>query len=71
MRVALPIVAVYVTTIPIDWIPPGGLAEKPLKSAVVGPVFACILGRQYTKLRHTDRFWYEMDIPPSSLTISK
>ncbi|XP_071043918.1 uncharacterized protein [Parasteatoda tepidariorum] len=46
----------------------GGLAETPLNGAVIGPTFACLLGRQFHYLRRGDRFWYENDIPPSSFT---
>ncbi|XP_046386027.1 uncharacterized protein LOC124155895 isoform X2 [Ischnura elegans] len=38
---------------------PGGLAETALKGGVVGPTFACIIGRQFNMLRKCDRFWYE------------
>ena len=37
----------------------GGLAEKKLQTAQVGPTFACILGLTFSRLRDGDRFWYE------------
>ena len=37
----------------------GALAETPLKGAVVGPTFGCILAHQFSLLRKADRFWYE------------
>ncbi|XP_067144092.1 uncharacterized protein [Centruroides vittatus] len=46
----------------------GGLAEIPLRGAMVGPTFSCLLGRQFHALRRGDRFWYENDIPPSSFS---
>lgn len=37
----------------------GGLAERKLPGAQVGPTFACILGLTWQRLRDGDRFWYE------------
>ena len=46
----------------------GGLAEVPSKGAVVGPTFACLIGRQMFYYKSGDRYWYENDIPPSSFS---
>ncbi len=46
----------------------GGLAEVPTKGAVVGPTFACLIGRQMFYYKTGDRYWYENDIPPSSFS---
>lgn len=45
-----------------------GLAERRLNGALVGPTFACIIGRQFTAIRRGDRFWYENDDPVSRFT---
>lgn len=45
----------------------GGSLERPTEGAAMGPTFTCLLQKQFVKLRNSDRFWYENDLPPSSL----
>lgn len=46
----------------------GAILENPVPGALVGPTFQCLLKHQFSLLRRSDRFWYENDLPPSSLT---
>lgn len=46
----------------------GALLEGPVPGAIVGPTLQCMLQKQFALLRRSDRFWYENDLPPSSLT---
>jgi len=38
---------------------PGGMVEYPVKGAILGPTFSCIIGQTFRNLRKGDRFWYE------------
>lgn len=44
----------------------GGLLETPLKGAVFGQTFSCLLSNQFSLIKNSDRFWYENDFPPST-----
>ncbi|XP_064480134.1 chorion peroxidase-like [Ornithodoros turicata] len=46
----------------------GGISERVLPGAMIGPTFACIIARQFSNLRRGDRFWYENSGMPSSFT---
>ncbi|XP_050073401.1 peroxidasin isoform X1 [Anopheles maculipalpis] len=40
----------------------GGILEDQLPGAKMGPLFTCVLVRQFQALRDGDRFWYENDV---------
>ncbi|KAB0798263.1 hypothetical protein PPYR_09256 [Photinus pyralis] len=44
------------------------ILEQPTPGSVVGQTLSCLLYRQFALLRNSDRFWYENDLPPSSLS---
>ncbi|XP_061118646.1 eosinophil peroxidase-like [Conger conger] len=49
---------VYGTPANIDvWL--GGVAEPFVQGGRVGPLFACLIGKQFQKIRKGDRFWWE------------
>lgn len=49
----------------------GALAEKPAPGTVFGPTISCMIASQFANLRVSDRFWYENDLPPSSLNLDQ
>lgn len=49
----------------------GGLSEKASLGTVFGPTLTCLLAIQFANLRISDRFWYENDLPPSSLNLDQ
>lgn len=49
----------------------GALLEKPALGTVFGPTLSCMLSLQFANIRNSDRFWYENDIPPSSLNLDQ
>lgn len=46
------------------------MLEEPQGDAIFGPTLTCLFALQFIKIRNSDRFWYENDIPPSSLTLN-
>ena len=48
-----------------------GISERPLPGSMVGPTFACIIGKQFHNYRHGDRYWYENGGWPSSFTLEQ
>lgn len=51
----------------IDLIP-AALSENHLPGALVGPVHACLIARQFHQIRIGDRFWFEAQGQPGSFT---
>ncbi|XP_030764452.1 uncharacterized protein LOC115888753 [Sitophilus oryzae] len=49
----------------------GALLETPLPGAILGSTLNCLMSKQFILLKKSDRFWYENDLPPSSLTTSQ
>ncbi|GFR01382.1 peroxidase [Trichonephila clavata] len=58
---------VYNSVDDIDLIP-AALSENHLPGAMVGPVHACLIAKQFYLLRHGDRFWFEVEKQPGSFT---
>ncbi|XP_029656077.1 peroxidase-like protein isoform X2 [Octopus sinensis] len=49
----------------------GGLSENPIRGGIVGPTFACIIGRQFHLIKVGDRFWYERNDPTVGFTLNQ
>lgn len=49
----------------------GALMETPALGTIFGPTLSCLLSIQFDNLRNGDRFWYENEIPPSSLNLDQ
>ncbi|XP_069505824.1 lactoperoxidase-like [Ambystoma mexicanum] len=57
-QLATKLLDLYKTTENIDmWI--GGTAEPFVKNGRVGPLFACLIGSQFRKIRDGDRYWWQ------------
>jgi hypothetical protein len=49
----------------------GGISERPLSGALVGPTFANMIALQFRNLKVADRFFYDDISQPVSFTKSK
>lgn len=46
----------------------GGLSEPPVKGGLLGPLFTCLIGDQYVRIKRGDSFWYERYRGPQKFT---
>lgn len=49
----------------------GGVSERRMAGAQIGPTFACIIARQFANIKRGDRFWYELAGQASSFTLDQ
>ena len=49
----------------------GGFLEKAHEDSILGPVFKCIIGDQFARLKKGDRFFYDSSNHPGQLTLSQ
>ena len=49
----------------------GGISETSATGAVVGPTFQCIIGDQFKRLQHGDRFYFDSVSSPGRFTESQ
>jgi peroxidase len=62
--------AVYSTVDDID-LYIGCIYERSVAGGYVGPTFACVIGDQFSRLKHGDRFFYENSEGPAAFTPGK
>ena len=48
-----------------------GITEIPRPGSLVGPTFACLMGRSFHNIKFGDRFWYENGGWKSSFTVEQ
>ena len=46
----------------------GGLSERHIQGAAMGPTFACIVARHFREMKVGDRFWYENEFHETGFT---
>lgn len=49
----------------------GGILERSVPGALIGPTFQCIVGDQFKRLKFGDRFWFEEGNQPNSFTLDQ
>ena len=71
--VSIPVVQHFMSCRSVDDIDAwsGAVSEHSLPGAMVGPLNACIIGRQFRSLKRGDRFWYEYQQPSVGFTTGK
>ncbi|CEF70696.1 Peroxidasin-like protein [Strongyloides ratti] len=67
----IPILKKYYVDVRDVELPILGLAEKPVRGALVGPTFGCILGLQFRTTKNSDRFWFDNIKNPKSFTFDQ
>ena len=40
----------------------GGFLESPHEDSILGPIFKCLIGDQFARLKKGDRFWYDLSL---------
>nr|UCR61005.1 peroxidase [Aphelinus asychis] len=49
----------------------GGMAERPIEDAMLGPTFRCLISSQFLRTRKSDRFFYDSSDQPKPFTLSQ